>query len=72
MKTLISKIASLYATNVKFHSLVVGLEIAVASFITSYSGGLPTNKAGWTALGLGVGAAVWGAVKGWLITTVSK
>lgn len=60
-----------YNTNAYFHSFVVAVEMGVVSFATSYSGGLPTNKAGWVSLGFAVGGVVWGAVKRWLATNVA-
>ena len=59
-----------YAANGKFHALVVALEWAGVSFATSYTGGLPTTRAAWVSLGLGIGGAAWGAFKGWLRTSV--
>jgi hypothetical protein len=62
---------NLYNTNTLFHSFVLGLEMALVSFITSYNGGLPTTKAAWVSLALGVGGAVWGAIKRWLANNVA-
>jgi len=72
MKQFVQKLVDLYAANGKFHSFVVALEFAFIGFFSTYSGGLPTTKDAWLALGAGIGGAVWGAVKGWLRNNVAQ
>jgi hypothetical protein len=62
------KVMNFYNTNAPFHSLVIALEYATVSFLTSYSGGLPKGKAGWVALVASLGGALWAAGKRWMAT----
>ena len=64
-------IMNLYNTSTVFHSLVIAVEMAVVSFATSYSGGLPTSRAGWVSLAFAFGGAIWAAIKRWLATNVA-
>lgn len=57
-----SKLANFYATNTLFHSLVHGVLFAVLGYVVSLHGGIPSNAAGWAALGSGIAGAVWGVV----------
>lgn len=71
MREFMNSLMNYYNTNAKFHSFVVFVEMGAVSFATSYSGGLPTTKAGWVALVFAGGGAVWGAIKRWLSTNVA-
>lgn len=66
------KVMNYYNTNAKFHGLVIAVEYAGISFLTSWSGGVPTGKSGWVALGGGLIGAVVGAVKRWMATNVAS
>lgn len=66
IRTAFQKLVQLYTANGKFHSFVVACETGLASGLTSYSGGVPSGKAGWIALATFVGGFLWGSVKGWL------
>jgi hypothetical protein len=70
MKGFITKVLNFYNTNAKFHSFVMAVEYAVVGFVVSY-GSVPSNKAGWAALGAGLVGAGWGAIKRWLLTNVA-
>jgi len=72
MKAFIQKVVALYAANGKFHSFVVAVEFAIVGFLTTYQGGLPVGRDGWSALGAGILGAIWGAVKGWLRNNVAQ
>ncbi|HXM63718.1 MAG TPA: hypothetical protein VN950_22850 [Terriglobales bacterium] len=71
MNSFVQKLVTLYSANGKFHSFVVALEVGASSGLTSYGGGLPTNKASLIAAGLFVGGFIWGSVKGWLRNNVA-
>ena len=45
------KIVNLYNTNALFHSFVQGAISAMIVAFSTYSGGVPTSKAGWYAAG---------------------
>lgn len=66
-----NKLINYYNTNAKFHSFVVAIEFAAVSAATSYQGGVPNSKSGWTALAGFVGGMVWGASKRWLAINVA-
>lgn len=68
---MLEKIANKYNSNAKFHSFVIAVEYAAVSFVTSYGGGMPTQKSGWVALGGAFVGAVIGATKRWLATNVA-
>jgi hypothetical protein len=65
------KLMNLYNTNSTFHSFVTGLEGAIVSAATSYTGGVPTNKTGWYALASFFGVAVYNYIKRYLQTNVA-
>lgn len=64
-------IINYYNTTPWFHSLVQALLLALASFTTSWNGGLPTTKAALVALLAGLGGALWGTFTRWLATNVA-
>lgn len=72
MKQFIEKLVNLYNTNSKFHSFVLAVEYAGASFVTEAfaTGQLPTSKKALVAFGIGLGGAVIAAVKRWMATNV--
>jgi hypothetical protein len=70
MKALLQKIAAAYAANGKFHSFVVAMEYAAVGFLTTWTGGIPSGKAGWFALDSAFGGVLVGAFKGWLRNNV--
>jgi hypothetical protein len=72
MKAFVNKIVALYTANGKFHAFVVALEFAAVGFVTTYQGGLPTGRDGWSAFFAGLAGAVWGGVKGWLRNNVPQ
>jgi len=73
------KVLNYYNTNSAFHSLVMALEYAFATYVggvidgwvTSGTLTLPTSKAAWTALGVGLAGALWSAAKRWAQTNVA-
>ena len=64
-------IVNLYNTNTYFHSLVLAIEAALISFVTSYNGGIPTTKAAWLSVLFALGGAIWGAVKRYLASNAA-
>ena len=73
MKNLLQKIANFYNTNAKFHSFVLAIEYAAASFLTAYFsvGTLPTNKKALIAFGVGMVGALVAAMKRWIVTNLA-
>ena len=71
MKEFIKRLVTFYNTNSKFHSFVVAVEYAAVSFLTSWSGGVPTGRSGWVALAGAFGGSLIGAAKRWLATNVA-
>ena len=69
---MIQRLISLYESNAYVKSLVTALEMTVVSFVTSYSGGLPSSKSGWVALASALGGAVWSALRTWLVQNAVK
>ena len=69
---MMQKLVNYYNTNSTFHSFVICLEYAAVCFITSYSGGMPTSKSGWAALGAGLVGALVGAFKRWAAVNVAS
>jgi hypothetical protein len=47
---MLRKIFNYYNTNVTFHSFIQGGIGALLVAVTTYSGGVPVNKAGWLAV----------------------
>jgi hypothetical protein len=66
------KIINYYNTNAKFHAFVLGLEMSIATALTSYSGGFPTTKSAWIAFAAFIGGAAWGGIKRWLQQNVAS
>jgi len=66
LKAFFDKVVATYNANGLFHSTVVGLEVAVSSYITSYAGGFPTSKAALVSFFLGLAGVMWGVIKGGL------
>lgn len=71
MKKIIQSLINYYNLSPTFHSFVICLEYAAVSFVTSYSGGVPTSKSGWIALGGAFVGTVIGAAKRWVATNIA-
>lgn len=71
MKKIIQSLINYYNVSPTFHSFVICLEYAVVSFVTSYSGGVPTSKSGWVALAGAFAGVVVGSLKRWLATNIA-
>lgn len=63
-------LAAYYTTNTLFHGFVTGVGYALLTYVVSYTGGFPTNKAALSALAFGAGGAVWGFVRGFIISSI--
>jgi hypothetical protein len=72
-------ISNLYNQNSAFHSLVMALEYAFASYVGAtidawFANGtlnFPTSKAAWVAVAIGLAGALWAAFKRWMATNVA-
>jgi hypothetical protein len=64
-------LVNFYNVNNYFHSFTNGMVFALVGFITTYSQGVPSSKAGWLALASGVGGALFKALTRWLQNNVA-
>lgn len=65
------KIMNYYNTQPLFQSFVSGAEGAVLGALSSWSGGIPLNKAGWITLACFFGKALYGWGKRWMQQNVA-
>jgi hypothetical protein len=57
----------------RLHSLAVGIGTSVASFLMgTFASGLPSTKAAWHAVGMGIAGAALSRVFGWLLGLIQE